>query len=128
LAIVGFPVLQLGTEVLAQILRGGQDKAHEAGIHVIGGHSIDDAEPKDGLCVTGLVDPRRVLRNIGARAGDALVLTKPLGIGVVTTAIKRGLASADLIARATAQMAELNRAAGEVLRRPEWEVHALTDV
>ena len=128
LAIVGFPVATLGLEVLAQILRGGQDKANEAGIQVIGGHSIDDAEPKYGLCVTGLVDPRRILRNQGARAGDALILTKPLGIGVVTTAIKRGTAAPGLIARAIAQMSELNRAAADVLRNPQWEVHALTDV
>ena len=128
LAIVGFPVATLGLEVLAQILRGGQDKANEAGIQVIGGHSIDDAEPKYGLCVTGLVDPRRILRNQGARAGDALILTKPLGIGVVTTAIKRGKAAPGLIARAIAQMSELNRDAADVLRKPHWEVHALTDV
>jgi len=128
LAIVGFPVEKLGTEVLAQILLGGQDKAHEAGIHIIGGHSIDDAEPKYGLCVTGLVDPRRVLKNQGALAGDALILTKPLGIGIITTAIKRGKAAPGLIARAVAQMSELNRAAGEVLKQPAWNVHALTDV
>ena len=128
LALVAFPVAQLGLDVLVEILRGGQSKAHEAGIHIIGGHSVDDPEPKYGLCVTGLVDPRRVLRNKGARAGDALVLSKPLGIGIASTAIKRGLASPDLIARATAQMAELNRAASEVLSQPEWEVHALTDV
>ena len=128
LALVAFPVQKLGLEVLAQILRGGQDKAHEAGIHIVGGHSVDDPEPKYGLCVTGLIDPRRVLRNKGARPGDELILTKPLGIGVVTTAIKRGLASPGLVARATAQMSQLNRASGEVLRQPEHEVHALTDV
>ncbi len=128
LALVAFPVAKLGLDVLVEILRGGQSKAHEAGIHIIGGHSVDDPEPKYGLCVTGLVDPRRVLRNQGARAGDVLVLTKPLGIGVITTAIKRGLAPAPLVARAIAQMAQLNRAAGEVLSAPEWDVHALTDV
>jgi selenide,water dikinase len=128
LALVAFPVEKLGLEVLAQILRGGQDKAHEAGIHIVGGHSVDDPEPKYGLCVTGLVDPRRVLRNQGARAGDALLLTKPLGIGIATTAIKRGLASAELVRRITEQMAELNRRASEVLREPAFQVHALTDV
>lgn len=128
LAVIGFPVEKLGTDVMADILRGGQDKAAEAGIAIVGGHSIDDPEPKYGLCVTGLIDVKRILRNTGARAGDALVLTKPLGIGIITTAIKRGWAALDLIARATAQMAELNRAASEILRRPEWEVHAMTDV
>lgn len=93
LSIVGFPTGSLPLEVLTDILRGGQEKVHEAGASVIGGHSIIDDEVKYGLAVTGRIDPSRVLVNTGARAGDVLVLTKPLGTGFVTTALKRGLLS-----------------------------------
>jgi selenide,water dikinase len=115
LAIVGFPREHLGSGVLEGILRGGVDKAAEAGVPVVGGHSIDDAEPKYGLAVTGLVHPDRVVRNVGARVGDRLFLTKPLGAGIVSTAIKRGLAGPSLVARAVEVMATLNRAASEAM-------------
>ena len=90
LNIVGFPASQLPIAVLTEILRGGQDKVHEAGAVVAGGHSIIDEELKYGLAVTGRVHPRRLLTNAGARPGDRLILTKPLGIGILTTAAKRG--------------------------------------
>ena len=115
LAIAGFPRDQLGAGVLEQILRGGADKAAEAGIAVVGGHSIDDAEPKYGLAVTGIVHPDRIVRNVGARVGDRLFLTKPLGAGIVSTAVKRGVADAAMVARAVDVMATLNRAAAEAM-------------
>lgn len=113
--VVGFPKERLPLDVLTQILAGGCEKAAEAGICIIGGHSVDDAEPKYGLAVIGTVQPDRVVRNVGARPGDRLFLTKPLGSGIITTAIKRGLASPRLIERVTALMATLNRAAGEAM-------------
>jgi selenide, water dikinase len=127
LNLVGFPANKLPWEVLGEILRGGADAAAEAGAPILGGHSIDDPEPKYGMAVTGLVHPERILRNVGARAGDRLVLTKPLGSGIATTAIKRGIADAALVDRAVAVMAALNRKAGEVLAA-SGAVHALTDV
>jgi selenide,water dikinase len=127
LNLVGFPVGKLPLEVLAEILRGGADAAAEAGVPVLGGHSIDDPEPKYGMAVTGLVHPERILRNVGARAGDRLLLTKPLGSGIVTTAIKRAVADATLVEATVAVMATLNKRAGEVLAE-SGAVHALTDV
>ena len=115
LAICGFPRDQLASGVLGQILRGGAAKAAEAGVPVVGGHSIDDAEPKYGLAVTGLVHPDRIVRNVGARPGDRLFLTKPLGAGIVSTAVKRGLAEPGLVKRAVDVMATLNRAAAEAM-------------
>ncbi len=127
LNLVGFPVTKLPLETLGEILRGGADAAQEAGIPILGGHSIDDPEPKYGMAVTGIVHPERVLRNVGARAGDRLLLTKPLGSGIVTTAIKRGIADAALVERTVRVMAALNRTAGEALAA-SGAVHALTDV
>ena len=127
LNLVAFPVNLLPMEVLAEILRGGSETAALAGAPVLGGHSIDDPEPKYGMAVTGLVHPDRILRNVGARPGDQLLLTKPLGSGILTTAIKRGTATPEQIAGVTAVMAELNRAAGEVLAA-SGAVSALTDV
>src|SRR5579863_9580548 len=91
LAVAAFPEDGLDPDVLAQILAGGADKAREAGISVIGGHTIKDPEPKYGLAVTGVVHPERIWRNSTARAGDALILTKPVGTGILTTARKRDL-------------------------------------
>jgi selenide,water dikinase len=127
LNIVAFPVKALPVEMLAEILRGGSEAAALAGAPVLGGHSIDDPEPKYGMAVTGLVHPHRILRNVGARPGDRLLLTKPLGSGILATAIKRGTATPEQVARATAVMSELNRAAGEVLAA-SGAVSALTDV
>ncbi len=125
--VVGWPVGKVSMEVLEEVLRGGAEAAKLAGAPIIGGHSIDDPEPKYGLAVTGLVHPDRVLRNVGARPGDVLLLTKPLGSGVAATAIKRGIAPASLVDRAIEVMSELNRAAGEALAE-SGDVHALTDV
>lgn len=109
LGIVAFPSGALPLEVLTEILRGGQDKVHEAGASVIGGHSIIDDELKYGLSVTGRVDPARLLTNAGARAGDVLVLTKPLGTGFVTTALKRGVLGPEAASPTIAAMQSLNR-------------------
>jgi selenide,water dikinase len=111
LNVVAFPLERLGEEVLATILRGGLDVVARAGAVMAGGHSIEDAEPKYGLAVTGVVDPERMLTNAGGRAGDALVLTKPLGVGAVVTARKRGVRDEALLARAVETMTALNDAA-----------------
>ena len=126
LNLVAFPLETLGPDVLAEILRGGADAVAAAGASVVGGHSIDDPEPKYGLAVTGTVHPDRVLRNSGGRAGDTLVLTKPLGAGAVATAIKRGLADDGLVARAIEVMTTLNARGAEQARAAG--AHALTDV
>ena len=113
--IVGFPVGQLPLSVLGDILRGGQDAVHEAGAHLVGGHTVTDEEVKYGLSVTGTVDPRRILTNAAARPGDVLVLTKPLGTGILSTAAKRGqLSEADqleLVRSMTTLNAKASRAA-----------------
>jgi selenide, water dikinase len=126
LNLVAYPLETLGPDVLREILRGGADAAAAAGVLVVGGHSIDDPEPKYGMAVTGVVAPDAVLTNAGGRPGDALVLTKPLGAGAVATAIKRGLADAALVERAVAVMTTLNDRAAEQARAAG--AHALTDV
>ena len=113
LNLVAYSLEQLGPEQLVEILKGGADIAAEAGAVVLGGHSIDDPEPKFGLAVTGVVHPDRVVRNSTGGAGDRLFLTKPLGAGAVSTATKRGQASAELVARSTAVMTTLNARASE---------------
>jgi selenide, water dikinase len=128
LSVVGFPREGGHWDVLGEILAGGAEKAHEAGCPIVGGHSIDDAEPKYGLAVTGLVHPDRILANSGAKQGDVLLLTKALGTGIATTAIKKGIASKELVLAAVEQMKTLNKAAGEVFARSWKNVHALTDV
>ncbi|MEJ7892907.1 MAG: selenide, water dikinase SelD [Solirubrobacteraceae bacterium] len=126
LNLVAYPLETLGAEVLTEILRGGADACAAAGCSVVGGHSIDDPEPKFGLSVTGTVHPDDLLTNAGGRAGDALVLTKPLGAGTVATAIKRGLADDALVARAIEVMTTLN--AGGLAAARAAGAHALTDV
>jgi selenide,water dikinase len=126
LNLVAFPLETLGADVLREILRGGADAAAAAGASIVGGHSIDDPEPKYGMAVTGVVDPRAVLTNAGGRDGDALVLTKPLGAGAVATALKRGLADAALVERAVEVMTTLNATGAEQARAAG--AHALTDV
>lgn len=125
LNIVGFPV-DLPKEILGRVLQGGATKAEEAGVLVIGGHTVDDAEPKYGMAVTGTVEPGKQITNAGARPGDALVLTKPIGTGVITTAGKREQASADVLDNAVAVMSTLNKAASEAM--VEVGVHACVDV
>lgn len=124
--IVGFPISKLDKQILADILRGGADKVREAGAVVIGGHSIDDTDPKFGCSVTGIVHPDKVWTNAGAKPGDKLILTKPIGVGIITTAIKRGKASEDAVRLATETMAALNKTAAETAM--EYDVHACTDV
>lgn len=112
--------------ILAEILRGGADKVKEAGAVIAGGHSITDAEPKYGLSVTGAVDAARIIRKSGASPGDRLILTKALGTGVVTTALKRGSASSESVERAVQSMSRLNRVASELAQ--EYKVGAMTDI
>lgn len=126
LSIVGFPTRTLPLEQMAAILRGGADICAQAGIAVVGGHSIDDAEPKYGLAVVGLVAPDRIVRNSTARAGDALMLTKPIGTGMIAQGLKFGQTPAEVLAGAIAGMTTLNRDACEAMN--EVGVHAATDV
>jgi selenide, water dikinase len=127
LNVVGWPRSQ-PFSLLGEILAGGAEAAREADCAIVGGHSVDDLEPKYGLAVTGLVHPGRILSNAGARPGDVLLLGKALGTGIAVSAIKQGTASPELVQAATAQMKQLNRAAGEVYARHWKSVHALTDV
>lgn len=117
----------LPREDVRAILEGGHAKAVEAGCVIAGGHTIQDNEPKYGLCVTGFVHPDRILKNVGAQPGDVLVLTKPIGSGVLTTAIKAGLISPDVCAEVYRHMATLNKYAGDAVRGAK-NVHACTDV
>jgi len=126
LNLLAFPRGKLGDGTLEEIIRGGAEKAREAGISILGGHSIDDAEPKYGLVAVGEVDPGEMTTNAAARAGELLVLTKALGTGIIATAIKAGTAGADLVETATRSMAALNKGAAEVMR--EMGVRAATDV
>lgn len=126
LNIVAFPITALDKQVLADILRGAADKVREAGATLVGGHSIDDKEPKFGLAVTGLVHPEKIRTNAGARPGDRLVLTKPIGVGILTTSIKKDQLTEAEVERVTAVMAALNKTAAEVMSG--YEVHACTDV
>ena len=125
--IVCFPAKTMDMSILRQILQGGLDKMREAGVLLIGGHSVQDEEPKYGLSVIGVIHPDRVLLNRGGRAGDKLILTKPLGTGIVSTALKAGLADEALVARATKYMTTLNKKAADLmLDMPD--IHACTDV
>jgi selenide, water dikinase len=126
LNLVAWSVEDLGAEMLGEVLRGGHDVVSAAGALIVGGHTIDDPEPKYGLAVTGVVDPAEVITNAGGRAGDALVMTKPLGAGAVTTALKKGLADEDVLALAVEVMTELN-AAGSAAARAAG-AHGMTDV
>jgi selenide,water dikinase len=125
LNLVAFSLADLGGELLTEILRGAASVAAEAGVAVLGGHSIEDSEPKFGMAVTGVVHPDEVITNAGGRVGDVLVLTKPLGAGAVSTALKRGIAEAPLAA-AVRVMATLNRDAARAAR--DAGVHGMTDV
>ncbi len=122
----GFPRNKLSLDVLGEILRGGADKCAEAGVTIIGGHTIDDPEPKYGLAVTGFVHPDRVITNAAAKPGDRLILTKPLGLGIVTTALKQGKTDEAAIDEAVRIMATLNRTAADAMI--EAGVSAATDI
>lgn len=126
LNIVGFPSQRLPMNVLETILRGASDKAAEAGIVIIGGHTADDIELKYGMAVTGTISPRKILRNTGAQPGDVLILTKALGTGIITTANKHGLTSAESLASAIGSMSTLNKDAAKAAE--VFEIHACTDI
>jgi len=124
--IVCFPIKTMDISILREILRGGLDKIMEAGAALVGGHSVEDSELKYGLSVTGTIHPSKVLTNVGAEAGDRLILTKPLGTGIINTAIKAGMATEDSIEMVTNYMARLNNTASEVMQ--EIGAHACTDI
>lgn len=126
LNIIGFPIDTLPKSDLTKILQGGINKAQEAGISIVGGHSIDDPEPKYGLVVTGEVDEDQLITNSNAQPGDKLILTKPLGTGIIATAVKRGVADKTAMAKSAQTMATLNKLAAEVMT--EIGVNAATDV
>ena len=129
LAIAGFPKDDLDTDTIREIFKGGFDKLREAGVALLGGHTVQDREIKFGYAVTGAIDPARVFTNAGARAGDMLLLTKPIGTGVIGTAIKFERIGAPDAASAIQSMRTLNRAAADVLRAaPPGGVHACTDI
>lgn len=127
LAIAGIPKDALEPDTIKAIFRGGFDKLREAGVALLGGHTVQDPELKFGYAVTGAIDPAHILSNAGARPGDALLLTKPLGTGIVGTAIKHQRAPADVVELTIASMRTLNKAAAEVIAGLA-EVHACTDV
>ena len=127
LNIVCFPIRKMDVGVLRDILRGGLDQMREAGVLLIGGHSVEDDEPKYGLSVTGVIHPDKVLLNRGARPGDRLILTKALGTGIISTAVKGGVADPALAERAVACMTTLNREAAELMTERS-DIHACTDV
>jgi len=126
LNIVCWPQTGLPSTMLGEILRGGAAKAREAGVFIVGGHSVADEEVKYGMAVTGVIDPRRVIRNVGVRVGDALVLSKPLGTGVLMTALKRGQLAPEYYETAVRWMMELNAATAHAMLH--YDVHAATDI
>jgi selenide,water dikinase len=126
LNLVCFPTGALPLEILSEILRGAIDKINEAGAVLVGGHSINDKEPKFGLCVTGLIHPDRIIRNKGAQVGDRLILTKPLGSGVITTAARNDQCELSVLEAAINVMMKLNRDAS--LLMVEYGAHAATDI
>lgn len=124
--IVCFPINKMDISILRSILGGGLNKMHEAGVVLVGGHSVDDTELKYGLSVTGVIHPEKVILNRGAKVGDKLILTKPLGTGIVSTALKGGVAGAALAMESTRYMTMLNRKAAELMSTTT--VHACTDI
>ena len=126
LNLVCWPQTGLPGEMLAEILRGGTEKAREAGAMIVGGHSVADDEVKYGMAVTGVIDPRRIIRNVGARPGDALILTKPLGTGILMTALKRDHLADEHYQVAVRWMTELNAQSATAMLK--YDVHAATDI
>jgi selenide,water dikinase len=124
--LVGFPLKRMDISVLRQVIQGGIDKTKEAGVVLMGGHSVEDEELKYGLSVTGFIHPGRILTKRGVKVGDRIILTKPLGTGIVNTAIKGNLASGEITRMVTDIMATLNKTAADVMR--EYPVHACTDI
>lgn len=128
LSLVAYPLEKLGKEILRDILKGGYDKAREAGIEVTGGHSIDDAEPKYGLAVIGIVHPKKITTNRGIKEGDYLVLTKPIGVGILTTAIKRNIITPELENLAFQTMSTLNKSGKDAMVENIEYIHSATDI
>ena len=124
--LVAFPIKDMDISVLRQIIQGGLDKMKEAGVVLVGGHSVEDKELKYGLSVTGFIHPDRILTKKNLKTGDRLILTKPLGTGIINTAIKGGLASREIIETVTRLMATLNKDAAEIMSN--YPVHACTDI
>ncbi|KKK37423.1 segregation protein A [Mesobacillus campisalis] len=124
--IVGYPVKKLGPDILSEIMRGSADKVKESGAVTVGGHSVDDQEPKFGLSVTGIAHPDDIWKNVGAKPGDVLVLTKPIGVGILTTGIKRNAVTPEQEKSVVEAMALLNKSAAEALK--PFRPHAVTDV
>ncbi|MBU4288954.1 MAG: selenide, water dikinase SelD, partial [Proteobacteria bacterium] len=124
--IVCFPIKQMDISILRSIIQGGIDKMKEANVVLAGGHSVEDNEMKYGLAVTGFIHPDRILTKRNLKVGDRLILTKPLGIGIINTAVKGGLVSAEIIESVTKLMASLNREAAEIMK--DYPVHACTDI
>ncbi len=124
--LVAFPIKDMDISVLRQIIQGGLDKMKEAGVVLVGGHSVEDKELKYGLSVTGFIHPDRILTKKNLKTGDRLILTKPLGTGIINTAIKGGLASKEITDTVTRLMATLNRDAAEIMK--DYPVHACTDI
>jgi len=124
--LVAFPIKDMDISVLRQIIQGGLDKMKEAGVVLVGGHSVEDKELKYGLSVTGFIHPDRILTKKNLKTGDRLILTKPLGTGIINTAIKGGLASKEITDTVTLLMATLNRDAAEIMK--DYPVHACTDI
>jgi selenide,water dikinase len=126
LNIMAYPPLAVPKEAIGQILMGGADKVRVAGAVIAGGHTIEDKEPKYGMAVTGLINPKKIAGNNGAKPGDLLVLTKPLGVGIITTAIKGEVAEEDAVNRVIETMTELNKTASEVMQ--EIGINGCTDI
>ena len=124
--IVAFPAKTMDLSVLRLVIEGGLDKMREAGVVLVGGHTVEDSELKYGLSVTGYIHPDRILTKRNLQCGDCLVLTKPIGTGIIATAIKAGLADQGVTERVTAAMATLNRAAAAIMQ--DFSVHACTDI
>ena len=125
LNVVGFPA-KLAVEMLGDVLKGGYDKATEAGCLIVGGHTVDDEEPKYGLSVVGLIEPGKEVSNANAKPGDALVLTKPIGTGIITTGCKQGITPDAILKQAVDTMAELNKGASEAMMKVG--VNSCTDI
>ena len=126
LNIVAFPKGKMDIQILGEIMKGGAERIQEAGAVVIGGHSIIDEEIKYGMAITGVIHPDRVIRNVGVQEGDALVLTKPLGTGIIATALKKGKAPKESIQAAVSSMIALNDTASKIMRN--YRVHACSDI
>ncbi len=126
LNIVCFPKGKMDIQILGEILKGGADKVREAGAVVVGGHSIIDEEIKYGMAITGVIHPDRVIRNVGVQEGDAVILTKPLGTGIISTALKKGKAPKESVQGSVSSMTTLNNTASSIMRN--YPVHACSDI